>query len=498
MVAVKGVLVKELVPAASVGILALLEAGLLGELLEVGNIMRSVAALEDGVGSRSLLLALPEEVAAQRLGELSGQHVAAGGSGRESSLGMDVVDGSDNGLGTGARDLADGLQVGGAHALHHERALVRVVGGGTQGWAARSSAGAHDCRSRVGGSVAEGLLALILSKHQSDERGSRDQVGLGLDALEKLFVHARLAAVLHRVFPVGGIIIVVNGALVNIVVISVRVDGALGLQLRIAAGGHHRLLHLLRDKSLCGLHIAFHRGRVRRAANLEHALLGEGNQVRLGHLDAHALLARRARATKSKLGGCLLLGNGLVGGSGQGVGDGSLDGAGLGRLGERVGDGNLRGRENASLRGGLGLGGHGGGLGRSRDGGSRNLLLGCSKRIGGGGCGERSSVLDDGDDHLLEVVGADVAVASAAAAGRIQAVYPGAENLKRSGLGSELGGVLVNKGIDAAGKLRKVLGAGGDAKRRGCGGVGLGSSGVFSLVVLNELLSLPESPAEVF
>lgn len=138
MVPVVGLLGQVLVPAAGVDILALLQARSLRILLQVGNIVRCVSALEDSVGSRRLLLSLPKKVASKRLGKLSGEHVAAGGSGRESSLGMHVVGSSNDGLSAGSRNLVDGLQRCLASALHHERAIVRVVGGGSQ---ARSNEG---------------------------------------------------------------------------------------------------------------------------------------------------------------------------------------------------------------------------------------------------------------------------------------------------------------------------------------------------------------------
>lgn len=109
MVSVVGLLGEVLVPAAGVDILALLQACSLRVLLEVGNIVRCVSALEDSVGSRRLLLSFPEKVASERLGKLSSEHVAAGSSGRERSLGMDVV-GSSNRLSVGSRNLVDGLQ----------------------------------------------------------------------------------------------------------------------------------------------------------------------------------------------------------------------------------------------------------------------------------------------------------------------------------------------------------------------------------------------------
>lgn len=60
VIAIKGILGKVLVPAAGVDILGLLHAGLLRVLLQIGDIMRSVPALEHGIGCRRLLLALPK------------------------------------------------------------------------------------------------------------------------------------------------------------------------------------------------------------------------------------------------------------------------------------------------------------------------------------------------------------------------------------------------------------------------------------------------------
>src|SRR3569833_448369 len=65
-----------LVPAVRVDVGVLAHVHPLRVLPQVGHIVRGVAPLEDGIGRRRLLRPLPEEVAAERLGELGREHVA--------------------------------------------------------------------------------------------------------------------------------------------------------------------------------------------------------------------------------------------------------------------------------------------------------------------------------------------------------------------------------------------------------------------------------------
>lgn len=99
VVAVASLLGKVLVPAADVDVLALLHAGLFRVLLEVGNVVRCVATLHNSVGGSRLLLALPKQVATQRLSELGSQHVAAGGARREGTLSLAAAGRGRNSLG---------------------------------------------------------------------------------------------------------------------------------------------------------------------------------------------------------------------------------------------------------------------------------------------------------------------------------------------------------------------------------------------------------------
>ena len=107
MVTSEGFAVEVLVPAARVDIVVLLHVGTLGVLLQVGNVVRSMAPLEHRVCGRRLLRPLPEQVTSERLGKLSGEHVSARGTGREGSLGVQTGGVGHDWLGRGARDFVD-------------------------------------------------------------------------------------------------------------------------------------------------------------------------------------------------------------------------------------------------------------------------------------------------------------------------------------------------------------------------------------------------------
>lgn len=51
-------------------------------LLKVLHVVRSMPALQEGIGGRTLLLAFPQKVSAQGLGQLGRKHVAASGARR--------------------------------------------------------------------------------------------------------------------------------------------------------------------------------------------------------------------------------------------------------------------------------------------------------------------------------------------------------------------------------------------------------------------------------
>lgn len=64
----------------------LVHEGLLGVLLEVGDVMGCMSSLKDCVGSLGLLFAFPKEVLSKTDSELGCEHVSAGCSRRESEL----------------------------------------------------------------------------------------------------------------------------------------------------------------------------------------------------------------------------------------------------------------------------------------------------------------------------------------------------------------------------------------------------------------------------
>lgn len=69
-------LAEVLVPARVPLLIIRVHVDLLGVLLEVGDVMRSMSALQDGVGGLRLLLSLPKEVLAEADRQLSREHVA--------------------------------------------------------------------------------------------------------------------------------------------------------------------------------------------------------------------------------------------------------------------------------------------------------------------------------------------------------------------------------------------------------------------------------------
>lgn len=54
----------------------------LGIFLQVFHVVSRVTAFQKRIGGGALLLTLPKEVSAQRLGQLGREHVAAGGTRR--------------------------------------------------------------------------------------------------------------------------------------------------------------------------------------------------------------------------------------------------------------------------------------------------------------------------------------------------------------------------------------------------------------------------------
>ena len=74
-------LAEVLVPAPMITLVFRAKVHLVGELLQVRHIMCRVSALQHSRGCLVLLLALPEEVAAETGGQLGGEHLAACGLG---------------------------------------------------------------------------------------------------------------------------------------------------------------------------------------------------------------------------------------------------------------------------------------------------------------------------------------------------------------------------------------------------------------------------------
>ena len=75
-----------LVPAGVEFISILAHVNLVWILFEVGDVMCSMSALEDGIGGLGLLLTLPQEMLTKTDSKLGSEHVATGGARRESEL----------------------------------------------------------------------------------------------------------------------------------------------------------------------------------------------------------------------------------------------------------------------------------------------------------------------------------------------------------------------------------------------------------------------------
>lgn len=87
----------------------------LGMLLEVLHIIRRMATFHRGEVARTTVLALPDEILPERLGQFGREHIPAGGFRREGHLLMGIGGGHDDGLRTGllvARDLQVGARFG--------------------------------------------------------------------------------------------------------------------------------------------------------------------------------------------------------------------------------------------------------------------------------------------------------------------------------------------------------------------------------------------------
>lgn len=222
VVALIAVLGQAIVEGAGAVVLARgFHVGLLRVLLEVGDVMRSVASGEHSVVGGRSALTFPSEAATEGVGELVPNHLTpsrAGGEGTAwhalSARGRDVLS---------ARTLRDGVQSGLASSLHHKRGIVRIVGRSTKVGSLALLRVAGDRRGRLRVVVTELPGAfLAVSETEGDERAAGGQVDLGVDPLEVLVIDRRLAAVFDGVLPVGRVVVVVNG---RIVILGVGFDG---------------------------------------------------------------------------------------------------------------------------------------------------------------------------------------------------------------------------------------------------------------------------------
>lgn len=207
------------------------------------------------------------------------------------------------------------------HGLHHKGGFVGIVGGGAK---SRGLSSTGQCRGRLRGLAAKLARALLaLSKHESDERAPRGQVDLGVNTLEVFIIDAGLAALLDGVLPVRGVVIVIDGTLVNVIVLAVvGVDCVvIVVVVHVVSGDDvaERSLLLVRSQATTNargqgtLERTLFLGRT--SANLEHPLLAG--------LWGVALLAGRGRA--ADLEHLRVLGqNSLSGRGGGGLGDGSV------------------------------------------------------------------------------------------------------------------------------------------------------------------------------
>lgn len=178
VVSVESFLREVLVPAVGFHVFAGLHTCFLGILLQVGNVLRGVAALEHRRASQLLLLSLPNKVKSERLGKFSRQHVSSGGAGREGCREVDMRSSCRDGLSAGSRNFADGFKRRVSHALHHKRRLIGVIGRRTQARSIGRRASSMNSRRRLRGLIAECPGSLILRKHERDERWAGGKVGL--------------------------------------------------------------------------------------------------------------------------------------------------------------------------------------------------------------------------------------------------------------------------------------------------------------------------------
>ena len=251
MVSVEGLLREVLVPAAGVRILRLVHVSLLGVLLEVRHVVRCVPPFEHGISGRRLLLSFPEKVSAERLSQLGGEHVSSGGSGGEGGGEVVLSGGSHDGLRTRPGDFPDGLElIDAAAPLHHQGGLVGVVGGSHGTLASLGSARAMECRGRLGRGVAKPPLPLGGLETKGNERAARDELGSGVYSFEiRLVIDARFATHFIGIFPIRVVLVIIDGALVNVVALGIVIlnsarfmsprevlDGSLLLQAREGTG----------------------------------------------------------------------------------------------------------------------------------------------------------------------------------------------------------------------------------------------------------------------
>ena len=133
--------------------------------------------------------------------------------------------------------LGDGLE---ATRLHHQRTSIVGLERGGERWAVGGSPGGplQDWRRLGCGSREKSIGAVVLVEHRRDERPARREVRPRVDALEEgLLVDAGVTAVVG-VLPVGGVLIVIDRALVNVVVVTLEDVIVEGLLFLDGPGGH--------------------------------------------------------------------------------------------------------------------------------------------------------------------------------------------------------------------------------------------------------------------
>jgi len=168
---------------------------------QLGHIGGGVSPLEMRRRSGVLLLSLPEEVLAQGLGELGGEHVASRGSRRQRERVERRVDPAD---GLGARNL---VVAGGGRA---ERRLAgRIIAATENGRRLRGDVG-----------KLRGTVGLVEHRGQQGAAG-RDQARPAFHALEQCVIVITGRAALGRGFPLE--VVVVDGALRDFIVVRIVV-----------------------------------------------------------------------------------------------------------------------------------------------------------------------------------------------------------------------------------------------------------------------------------